>query len=307
MEHRIEFLRVSYDVLQVLSPYSTISVTFTVRAGSYSSCSTVLFQEIKAVNALVGKAFKQVKDAFASRGKPRFIPHCKMCYTDEKIDHLLSIPYSHLTVEDLRPILWDGYMCWGTWPQIAYYIPRLLEFYYEDTIPDDEQLYAKLLLAVRPELELSVGKPNIVDEMTDEERKSVFSFVAAVLEYRLIEDADCDRAWIMFETLGFLTAFDQPILPLLAKLENSDNQRTRANICLVLADNTLSPESFSNMYLKRLTMLPKNEKALGSFFSSAHVAKYLSLHAGDVAMFGKERMADVNFAYEWAMSQHEAV
>ncbi len=258
------------------------------------------------MNALVGKAFERVKSAFAGRSKPRFIPHCKMCYTDDEIAHLLSIPYPRLTLEDLRPILWDGYMCWGTWPQIAYYVPRLLEFYDESIIPDEDQLYAKLLLAVRPELKLSVGIPDIEEEMTAEERKSVFKFIAVVLENRLAEDVEYDKAWIMSETLGFLSAFDQPIEPVLAKLENSGNQRIRANVCLILADNTLSPEPFSNMWLKSLTLLPENETTLNSFFSASHVVSYLSRHAGDVAMFGKDREANIDFAFDWAMAQQEA-
>ena len=259
------------------------------------------------MNIFVGKIFKQVQNAFAGRSKPRFIPHCKACYTEEEIAHLLSIPYSLLTVKDLRPILWDGYTCWGTWPQIAYYVPRLMEFYNESLIPDEDQLYAKLLLAVRSELELSVGIPEIGEEMTAEERRSVFSFVAAVLENRLAEEVEYDKAWVLFETLGFLSAFDQPIEPFLTKLENSLNQRLRANVCLLLADYTLSPEPFKNMWLKSLTPLAENEKTLGFFFSPSHVVSYLSHHAGDVAMFGEDREATVNLACDWALAQQELI
>lgn len=258
------------------------------------------------MNALVGKAFQQVQNAFASRGKPNVIPHCKMCYSDEKIARLLAIPFPRLTVEDLRPILWDGYLCWGTWPQIAFYVPRLLELYCEDVIPDNDQLYAKLLLAVRPELEMSVGIPDIGEKMTVEERESVFHFVSALLESRLSEETECDQTWIMTETLGFLTAFDQPIQPLLTALETSESQWTRANVCLFLADNTVSLEPFSNMWLKNLTMLPENEKALDLFLASSHAASYLSRHSDDAALFGKERGADAKFALDWTMAQLEA-
>ena len=257
------------------------------------------------MNAAVGQAFQQVQNAFAGRGKSRVIPHCRMCYSDEKIAHLLSKPYPQLTVEDLHPILWDGYLCWGTWPQIAYYVPRLLEFYCEDAIPDNDQLYAKLLLAVRPELELSVGIPDIGEKMTVEERESVFHFVSTVLESRLSMETECDRTWTMIETLGFLTAFDQPIQPLLTALETSESQWTRANVCLFLADNTLSREPFSNMWLRNLTMLPENEKALSLFLASSHVANYLSRHSDDAALFGKYREADAKFALDWTTAQLE--
>ena len=252
------------------------------------------------------RALKQVEAAFAGRSQPRAIPHCTMCYKEDEIARFLSIPYPHLTVEDLRPILWNGYMCWGTWPEIAYYVPRLLEFYYRDAIPDEEQFYAKLLLAVRPELGMRIGIPDIGEKMTAAERSSVFQFVMVVLEDRLVAETEYDRTWILLETLAFLTAFEEPIEPLLTRLAESDQPRIRANFCLLLAEMTLSPGSFSNAWMDTLTVLPENEKALDRFFSASYVVNYLLLHVEEVSLFGKEAEAEVAFAFDWAMAQLDA-
>ena len=79
----------------------------------------------------VAEALARVKEVFSHRRKPLSISHCRMCYTDEEVTRFLAISYGRLTPEDLRPIYWDAYVCWGTWPQVAYYVPRLLELYWE--------------------------------------------------------------------------------------------------------------------------------------------------------------------------------
>jgi len=229
-----------------------------------------------------------------------------MCYKEEEITRFLSIPYLDLTVEDLRPILWDAYMCWGTWPEVAYYVPQLLAFYYRDAIPDEEQLYEKLLLAVRPELGMRIGEPDIGEKMTNAERRSIFHFVMAVLEDRLAAEVEYNRTWTLLETFAFLTAFDQPIEPLLTRLAQNENPRIRANFCLLLSEKTFSPGPFSNTWMDTLTVLPENEKALDHFFSAEYVVSYLLQHVEDVSLFGKEAEAEVAFAFDWAMAQQDA-
>lgn len=253
-------------------------------------------------------AFERVERVFSARPKPLSVPHCGMCCTTQEVTELLRIPYPMLTVAALQPILWNAFMCWGTWPEVAFYVSRLLEFYAEEALPDDDDLYTILLLAARPELGLSIGEPTVGETMTPKERASVFAYIAAVLESRLGQEAVEDRTWKMHEAISFLAAFDQPLGPVLRRLEASRNSRVRANVCLFLTDRVWSPAGTFDLpplgsRLKTMTPLPENEAALAGFFGASHVADYLGRHLEDTAIFGSARQAEAEMALEWALSE----
>ena len=225
-----------------------------------------------------------------------------MCYTDAEVDRFLAIPYGRLTPEDLRPIYWDAYVCWGTWPQIAYYVPRLLELYLEGRSLDEEQLYARLLLAVRPEL-ASPRSLILSEEMADDEQQSLFEFFQAVMEARLEERTPEDKSGIMTEMLAFLGAFHEPIVPLLARLKASKRRQVRGNLCLFLSDHFWEPASWENLWMENYSLLPENQAALDSFLAPQSVAEYLLAHIEDVKDFPQERRQYVELAFDYAMQQ----
>ena len=226
-----------------------------------------------------------------------------MCYTEEDIARFLALPYQRLTANDLRPIFWDAYVCWGTWPQVAYYVPRLLELYAEDALVGfDDNLFAKLLLAVRPEL---AGKivPELGELMSQEERHSVFEFVQAVLETRLPEKAERDQVYVLTEALSFLAAFDTPIEPLLNTLHQSKLSVVRANVCVFMATYIGQVPEFGNDWLDNYSLLPENEAVLTAFLAPASVAAYLLAHIEDVQRFDAATREQVNYAFDWTVSQ----
>jgi len=45
----------------------------------------------------------------------------------DNLKRILEARYQELTWDDLFPILHHAYRSWGTWSDLAYFIPRLLE------------------------------------------------------------------------------------------------------------------------------------------------------------------------------------
>ena len=104
----------------------------------------------------VNAALMCVKRAFAKYPKPLHVDfcHCNVCSSDEDMARLFAIPYDHLTPQNLRTILWDAFWTWGDWPDLAFYVPRLLKFYAEAhrDFHDGDMLFYKLILTSHPEL-----------------------------------------------------------------------------------------------------------------------------------------------------------
>lgn len=248
----------------------------------------------------VAEAFAHVRAVFSARHKPASIFHCSQCYTEQDIAGFLSIPDAQLTPKDLGPILWDAHCVWGTWLQIAHYIPRLLEFYQQKLIFDEEAFYARLLFTVRPDLADAVLRAE--EKMTREERRSIFAFVQAVQESRIAEDAPGFSMWRFSEGLAFLAAFETPLAPFLLRLQNSKRRQVRANLCAFLAAQTLDRQPFEIMALPKFSLIPENQAALDEFLAAPSVAAYLRDHAADVSLFSPEQQADIALAAENAAS-----
>jgi hypothetical protein len=242
------------------------------------------------------KALARVREVFSGRPLPVGVDYCHHCLSEEEMAELLRTPYEQLTPEQLEhPVLWNAYWTWGDWPSLAYYVPRLLEFYIANQL-DEEMLFYKLVLAARPELfDRPAGSPPVMDAigetMRAEERRSLFDLVQAVLEMRLQHldlAAGCRQEpsdpVSVPATVAFLAALDAPIAPFLERWTRSDTLAARLHLCLLMGHHLLDDGSgqraLGNSYLDRMEPLPENQTALDELLSPAVIADYLVEHLG---------------------------
>ncbi|MBC7528699.1 MAG: hypothetical protein H7308_14280 [Chthonomonadaceae bacterium] len=247
----------------------------------------------------VRKAFERVERAFAHYPKPSRISHCTLCYTEEKIANFLAIPTDQLRGNDFDRILYDLLTCWGDREEVAYYVPTLLKFFEREELVDEERLYERLLPHLNSRLGLSFSR---YDEwLSDEERKSVFLFVAAVAEEKLSKAKEYDFSGDISEVMAFLSAFDAPIAPLLERLANSPVSSVRAHFAFFIAKHVEAPSTLVNLYMMSFIRIPENEETLRAYFSGCFVADYLLANTEAVDQMGEEAQRDRDTAFDWAM------
>jgi hypothetical protein len=270
----------------------------------------------------IAEALVEVKAAFAPRPLPTGVHYCTHCLEEREMARILATPYSELTPADIdHPLLWSAYWTWGDWPSLAYYVPRLLEFYYEGALGDDEMLFSRLLLAAHPDRYEDPARERplleyLAEPMRPEERSSIFRFVQAVLEARLQtpdfttatgnrgEEREPDDLSFTVDqvaaTVGFLAAFDAPIAPLLERWKASENAVARGHLCLLIA-RCLAADTgraaLGNSYLDRLAPLPENRNALDALLFGEAAWAYLVDHLDDARLFGPDRATGVDAAF----------
>lgn len=254
----------------------------------------------------VRQSMENLKRAFAHRRKPRAVPHCQMCYRDAEIESFLALPIDTLGARDLRPILRDGYICWGTWTETAYYLPRLLELYAEDDIVETDRLFALILYPLRPEVGFWSGAPRQLSDLVDDEREAIAAFLGEVVIAHMAAESPHDCVWRITQALTFLAGFPHPIAPLLERISTHEIPQVRANFALFLTDCVIGCDWMQCIAMPNITPSAENQTAIDRLLSSSTVAHYLLDHADDIAIFGPSRAADAALAFDWAMSQRKS-
>ncbi len=255
-------------------------------------------------------ALAQVKVVFASRPKPLTVNYCRCpsCFTEDDMERLFAIPYDELTYDDLNLILWKSYTTWGDWPDLAYYVPRLLSLYADPAINFfDDMLLHKLMIAAHPELCWGLGGKRETDfvkePMHPSERQAVFQFFKAVLEVGLNKSPYGELN--VPELIAFLAVCDLPLAPILNSWKESASTLARGNLCLFMADYALhnSPRRplLTNTYLDKVGFLPENQAALDALLAPANVAAYLLDHAADAELMGPDWETGIGAAFDWAV------
>jgi hypothetical protein len=253
-------------------------------------------------------ALEQLQEAFSRRPLPSNVSYCPCCFEAAWMESFLRKAPSELTPEDLNSILWDAYLTWGNWPSFAFYVPRLLELYALDRLPDADMLFYKLLWAARPELlEQKLGAPPmgyIEEAMQLAERSGIFQFVQAAARAEMRNPDVTEGTDRIHEALSFLAAFDAPIAPLIEDWKSAQEPIARGRFCLLLTDYTLQYDPaeplVENTYLGTVPVLRENIDALASLVDPEFVAGYLVEHAASAALFGGEDETYVGLAFDWA-------
>ena len=247
----------------------------------------------------VSKAFEKVERAFAHHPKPTRISHCTLCYTEEEITNFLAVPTDQLRGNDFDQLLFTLHTCWGSGEEIAYYVPTLMRLYERKELIDEEMLFERLL----PHLDSRSDLSSFGYEkwLSDEERKSVFLFVAAVIEDRLSKAETYSYSGDISEVIAFLAAFHAPIAPLLERLANSPISSVRAHFAFFIAKHVEAPSTLVNYYMYTFIRIPENEEALHFYLSGCFVADYLLANTEVVDQMGEEAQRDRDTAFDWAM------
>ena len=256
-------------------------------------------------------ALAQVKTVFAVRPKPLNVNYClcPSCFTEADMNRLFAIPYGELTYDDLNRILWKSFTTWGDWPDLAYYVPRLLGLYADPAVrfTDDDMLLHKLMIAAHPELCWGLGgKPEtdfVKEPMSPSERQTVFEFFKTVLEVGLNTSpyGELDVP----ELVALLAVCDVPLAPTLNSWQQSASPLARGNLCLFMADYVLHHSTrrplLTNTYLDKVVFLPENQAALDALLAPANIAAYLLEYATDADLLGPDWETGIGAAFDWAM------
>jgi len=251
----------------------------------------------------VANSLANLKFAFRYRRKPLSVPHCKMCYSDNEVASFLALDRDSLMEPDLHPILWDGYVCWGTWSQVAYYIPRMLELFADDHIVETDRMFMLMLYPIRPETGFWIGDPVQDCDIDADEVEAVAEFVGEAVLAHIAEERRQDSVWWMTEPMSFLGALSIPIGPLLDRMATNDDVRVRANFGLFLAECVIGYQQPLGAWKVKPEPTPDNRAAMDHWLTPSILAAYLLDHSADFEVFGKDAASTALLAFDWAAAQ----
>jgi hypothetical protein len=243
--------------------------------------------------------------------------HCSSCYPGETMSRILRTPYRELASRELYSILFDAHRLWGDWPDLAYYIPRMLECgYVERTYVDwEELLFEKLLQASRSDAEFWGEERRyfaVRSPMLPEERRSLARFFQTYLGLWVGMAGVPYGAWqapegrCLVRQIGFLAAFDEPVEPFLVNWRESPYPEARASYSLLLAELVLQQWSerrvFPDIGGRNPTALPLNEAFLLETLRPARVALYLAREAESAQLLPPGKRQMIELAFDWMAS-----
>ncbi|MCW3060014.1 MAG: hypothetical protein JWQ02_1835 [Capsulimonas sp.] len=229
----------------------------------------------------VDRAMVELRGAFKQRSKPRTIGHCRICYEPSDIQKFLSLDPARMSENDFLPILWDGCRCFGDWAEIAYCIPWVLDFCFDNWFVWGHEFLSVLVRASEEE-----GAP-----MLPEEQEAILSVMQAHLEEDM-EQSEGDDSSYIDETITCLGAFEGSLAPLFAHLRGSENSHVRANYCLFVAKQAL-------LKPKRAPMPPKNQKAFTELLEPEMALSVLMANIDNVHHIAPEDQYHVDYAFDY--------
>lgn len=242
----------------------------------------------------VEAALRQAERVFGRRERPVNVDFCPCCFSAKEVRRYLSgSPLEH---GELSRLVWKAYTTWGNWPALAYLMPQILQSYLTGGM-DEEMLYMKLLLAVRPEVdpEIIVG-----GEMTPEERAAVYAFFQAVLDQRIAQGVE-QAVWPFesLEVFAFLAAMPEPVGSLIARYRNGSWERQGywvGVLAQLVESGYVTNRRLPQTYLEKLRATPENEEALLAELEPEAATLYLLNHREAVRLFGDEMVPVVEAA-----------
>jgi hypothetical protein len=239
---------------------------------------------------------------------------------------ILRSAYRELDCRDVYRILDHAYVLWGGWPDLAYFVPRILECYVSRSGSYDweDLLTEKLLEASRSDADFWRENPprrDVGSPMSPAERESLFQFfqahLADVVGMGVESNEDAapspnDYRWSslrgdeLLSRVGFLSAFAEPIEPFMVRWREADRPGCRASYALLLATLVLQQWSqcrvFSHRKSKNLGALPENERFLLEQLQPLRVADYLAATSAASQLLDPMERQQVELAFDWVVA-----
>lgn len=243
--------------------------------------------------------------------------HCPSCFPGDTMPQILRTPYRELACDDLYSIVFNAHILWGDWPDLAYYIPRMLECgCVEQSYLDwEELLFERLLQASRTDAEFWGEKRRyfaVRSPMLPEERRSLARFFQTYLGSWVGMAGVPYGTWqapegsCLARQIGFLAAFDEPLEPFLVNWRESPHPEARASYALLLAELVLQQWSerrvFPEISCRNPTALPLNEAFLLETLRPARVAPYLTREAESAQLLPPGQRQLIELAFDWMAS-----
>lgn len=264
--------------------------------------------------ACVNEALREVYTVFA-RPHPVGVQYCHCCIAPDRMVRILHTPYRKLECADLDLILMHAFAVWGTWPDLAYFVPRIAECHLVGQVTWGKLFYV-VLGAAHPDYSIFVqpiGRKHFGPSMEAEERTVLFHFFGVSLQMfggayaAPTEEPQPSSPDYLLELVGFLSAFAPGLEPHLIGWRDSFHPQARVQFCRLLGRlfylRSTGEWVFPNTYAGGLRALPENAAVLDRLTEPAAVAEYLannSEHFHLLASTSEQQQLETLF--DWAGS-----
>jgi hypothetical protein len=246
------------------------------------------------------EALAEALRVFAARPRPRAVVYCPHCLDPAWMERVVDRLPEELEPEELATLGYYAYTSWGDWSALAHYVPRLLELYAEERLPDEITFLGQLLAAAWPERASVYDSP----PMLPDERRSIFRVVDAVADAAIADPDPTLGPARALDALWFLASLDTPVAPLIARWEALEEPAARGRFGVLVAEHALSyldvGARAGTQMAQDLLFLPGNVPVMERLAAAEYVAGCLADRAEEMALLGAEYGGDIDAAFDWA-------
>ncbi len=269
---------------------------------------------LRSLSESVSEALQELYPVFA-RPHPINVRFCHCCITPDRMEAILQTPYRKLACADLDLILMHAFAVWGTWPDLAYFMPRIAECYLSGRI-EASKLFYVILEAAHPDYSVFVkpiGRQLFGPPMKAEERQALFHFFGTALQLFAGvhaspgEEPPVYTSDSLLEVVGFLSAFAPGVAPYLIGWRDAFQPHARVQFCRLLVPlfymRRGSGWVFPTTYAGGFRSLPENTTVLDLLTEPAAVAEYLANNSEHFHRIEeKAERQQIETVFDWASS-----